>query len=66
MDKIKNINELLHMKLNIPNYQRPYKWDTQNIDELLSDITNAICDAERDDTVSEQLYYMKQKKIFLI
>ena len=48
--KIKNINELLHMKLNIPNYQRPYKWDTQNIDELLSDITNAICDAERYDT----------------
>ena len=48
--KIKNINVLLHMKLNIPNYQRPYKWDTQNIDELLSDITNAICDAERYDT----------------
>ena len=35
------------MKLDIPNYQRPYKWNIQNIDDLLSDITNAISDADR-------------------
>ena len=35
------------MKLDIPNYQRPYKWDIQNIDDLLSDITNVISDADR-------------------
>lgn len=47
MAEIKSVNELLNMKLDIPNYQRPYKWDIQNIDDLLSDITNAISDADR-------------------
>jgi uncharacterized protein with ParB-like and HNH nuclease domain len=45
--EIKSVNELLKMKLDIPDYQRPYKWDIQNIDDLLSDITNAIGDADR-------------------
>lgn len=27
MAEIKSINELLSMNLNIPDYQRPYKWD---------------------------------------
>lgn len=47
MAEIKVINELLKIKLNIPDYQRPYKWDIQNIDDLLSDIINAISDADR-------------------
>lgn len=47
MAEIKSVNELLNMKLDIPDYQRPYKWDIQNIDDLLSDITNAISDADR-------------------
>ncbi len=47
MAEIKSINELLKMDLNIPDYQRPYKWSTKNIEDLLSDITNAISDSER-------------------
>lgn len=47
MAEIKSINELLSLKLNIPHYQRPYKWDIQNIDDLFFDITNAINDADR-------------------
>ena len=47
MAGIKSINELLEMDLDIPDYQRPYKWDIQNIDDLLSDITNAINDDDR-------------------
>jgi len=47
MVEIKSIDELLEMKLNVPDYQRPYKWGIRNIDDLLSDITNAISDAER-------------------
>ena len=42
-----SIKELLEMKLEIPDYQRPYKWSTQNIDDLLNDISNAISDADR-------------------
>ena len=47
MAEIKSINKLLEMDLDIPDYQRPYKWAIQNIEDLLSDITNAILDAER-------------------
>ena len=47
MAEIKSINELLNMKLDIPDYQRPYKWTIQNITDLLGDITNSITDAER-------------------
>lgn len=46
MAEIKSINELLGMNLNIPDYQRPYKWSIQNIEDLLSDISNAISDAD--------------------
>lgn len=47
MAKIISINELLNMKLDIPDYQRPYKWTIQNITDLLGDITNSIIDADR-------------------
>ena len=47
MAEIKSINQLLSMDLNIPDYQRPYKWSLQNIEDLLSDISNAISDADR-------------------
>lgn len=42
MAEIKSINELLKMEINIPDYQRPYKWTIQNIEELLGDISTAI------------------------
>jgi hypothetical protein len=47
MAEIRSINELLNMDLDIPDYQRPYKWSIQNIEDLLSDITNAISDSDR-------------------
>lgn len=47
MAEIKSINELLSMNLDIPDYQRPYKWDIKNIGDLLIDITNAIRGADR-------------------
>ena len=47
MAEIRSVNELLKMNLNIPDYQRPYKWDIQNIEDLFLDITNAISDADR-------------------
>ena len=47
MAEIKSVNELLEMNLDIPDYQRPYKWSIQNIEDLLTDISNAISDSER-------------------
>jgi uncharacterized protein with ParB-like and HNH nuclease domain len=45
--EIKSIDELLKMGLNIPNYQRPYKWKIHNIQDLLNDIETAIADSEK-------------------
>lgn len=42
MAEIKSINELLKMEIDTPDYQRPYKWTIQNIEELLGDISTAI------------------------
>ena len=39
---IKNVNDVLKIDLNIPKYQRPYKWNTKNISDLLYDIEEAI------------------------
>ena len=47
MAEIKNLLELLQMNLVIPDYQRPYKWDEKNIEDLLSDISNAIIAKEK-------------------
>lgn len=40
--ELKSIEGCLGMNLNIPIYQRPYKWSIQSVDELLGDIDNAI------------------------
>lgn len=39
---IHSVNNCLKMQLNIPAYQRPYKWGIQSINEMLRDIQNAI------------------------
>ena len=47
MAEIISVDNLLKMNLDIPHYQRPYKWDIQNIKDLFLDITNAINDAKQ-------------------
>lgn len=39
---IKSVKECLELPIDIPNYQRPYKWSIQNVDDLLGDISDAI------------------------
>ena len=36
--EIKSVDELLSVALEIPDYQRPYKWTDKNITELILDI----------------------------
>lgn len=47
MAEIISVEDLLEMNLDIPYYQRPYKWDTQNINNLILDIATAINDAAK-------------------
>lgn len=43
--EIKNVAKLLKMELSIPGYQRPYRWTTKNVADLLDDIATAIEEA---------------------
>lgn len=45
--EIKSVKNLLEMNLVIPEYQRPYKWSTKNIEDLLNDISNSIKETEK-------------------
>ncbi len=45
MISIISVDNLLGWNLSIPKYQRPYKWTTKNIKDLLEDISRAISDA---------------------
>lgn len=45
--QIISVQQLMNENLVIPNYQRPYKWSTRNIENLLADITQSIVDAHK-------------------
>ena len=49
MNAIISIDKLLEMSLNIPDYQRPYKWTRKNVADLFGDIDTAISDSRRPD-----------------
>ena len=49
MNAIISIDKLLEMSLNIPDYQRPYKWTRKNVADLFDDIDTAISDSRRPD-----------------
>lgn len=43
---ISKISELSFDKLSIPDYQRPYKWDVKNVNQLITDLVEAQKDSE--------------------
>ena len=36
------VSECLQLNFSIPEYQRPYKWSVQSIDDMLGDINNSV------------------------
>lgn len=47
MIELMSIDDLLKINLDIPNYQRPYKWQNKSIIDLLNDIAVAIDEYEK-------------------
>ena len=45
--EIRSVEELLGRELQIPPYQRPYKWTKKNITDLLLDIETSIREAKK-------------------
>lgn len=47
MIELMSIDDLLKINLDIPNYQRPYKWQNKSTIDLLNDIAVAIDEYEK-------------------
>ena len=45
--RVLSIDQLLGRELQIPPYQRPYKWTKKNITDLLLDIETSIREAKK-------------------
>ena len=55
MAEVVFVNELLsNNKLVIPSYQRPYKWTTKNIEDLLTDMSVALLEEQK---FTNEFYY---------
>lgn len=44
--EIMSVSELLGKRLSVPGYQRPYRWSTRSVADLLADIDAAISDSK--------------------
>lgn len=42
-----SVSDVLRMPLSIPDYQRPYVWDTTNVEQMLTDIKNSMEQGKR-------------------
>ena len=58
--ELKSVNELLNMNFFIPNYQRGYRWTTQQVKDLLNDV-NEFC-PKHDDFYCIQPLVVKRKE----
>lgn len=45
--KVVTVGKILNKTFSLPGYQRPYKWTTRNVNELLDDISRAAEESEK-------------------
>ena len=57
------INELLHLEnLHIPEYQRPYRWTTRNVEQLLRDVNIARMAGKLDYLIGSVILHRNNKE----
>lgn len=56
LDEPKQIGEILGWNLEIPNYQRPYRWKAKHVADLLSDVEDEMRRMENEDTAGSYRY----------
>ena len=68
MAEIKTISDVLKMQLDIPNFQRPYKWQNKNVIDLLEDIYLAIKESKKYDNfkyrIGTIILYKNDNEVF--
>jgi hypothetical protein len=65
--EIKKISQLLEFKnLTIPPYQRPYKWKSENVTQLLEDIFEHIITKEKDYRIGSLIVHKKEQNFNIV
>ena len=65
--EITPIKELLNRNLNIPHYQRPYRWGMKNVLQLLTDINNSRISGKKQYRIGSMiLHEIKQKQYDIV
>jgi len=57
--ELKSIGELLEMDFYIPSYQRGYRWDTRQVEDLLEDFLEFINNKERSQLSKNEFYCLQ-------
>lgn len=64
--KIRKIHELLHMKLALPPYQRPYSWSVKSANMLFQDIYNAYHEGLQEYRVGSVILHKENGKYNIV
>ena len=54
---IKKTEEILKKALIIPAYQRPYRWDTKNVLQLITDVQNSMEAGKKEYRIGTCIFY---------
>ena len=64
---IKNVSEVLAQKnLNIPHYQRPYRWMEKNVHQLLEDITQSMYSGKKQYRIGSLILHKNQESYDIV
>lgn len=64
--KIKNIHEILEMKLTLPSYQRPYSWSVKAANTLFHDIYTAYQEGIQEYRIGSVILHKKNGKYNIV
>lgn len=64
--EIKKINDVLEQKLSIPDYQRPYRWQEENVRLLLQDIFESWKDGKKSYRVGSVILHRENEEVLNI
>lgn len=64
--KIVSIDEVMNLNLAIPDYQRPYRWETENVRQMLEDILYSMESKKQDYRIGSIILHKEDGIYFIV
>lgn len=64
--KIVSIDKVMNLSLEIPNYQRPYRWETENVRQMLEDILYSMESKKQNYRIGSVILHKKDDKYYIV